>query len=165
MRFVTVAAVVDGAPAARMYEALADLARYPELTDAVLSVTVERLAPDSVRSSWTVRLRRGILRWTERDTFDRQAMTIDFEQVAGDLDVFRGRWSVLAPEAGGRQARISFDAALDLGMPTVATILEPIAARALGESVALIMGGVAAAAGGTVTDRQTRDGPEPAGLD
>lgn len=126
--------------AAECYRRLSDFARYPELTDAVRSVEVNPPAPDgSVHSRWTVRFRNGLLRWTESDTFDPATRTITFRQLTGDFETFDGQWSVHERETG---CGIAFDAHFDLGIPSLAAILDPVAESTLRTNILTIARGL-----------------------
>lgn len=129
----------EDADAATSYARISDFARYPEVTDAVLSVELDQADSAEVVSTWAVKFRRGQLRWTERDVFDRAAGTIEFEQLTGDFALFRGRWRV---DATARGTEIEFRAEFDLGMPTLADILDPVAESALRDNITLILGGL-----------------------
>lgn len=139
MRTVGLRALATEVDAATAYDRISDFARYPEFTDAVVSVEVGSADDHAVVSSWTVKFRRGLMRWTEHDTFDRDASTIEFEQLSGDFVTFRGVWRVTATEEG---AEIEFTAEFDLGMPTLADILDPVAESALRDNVTVILGGL-----------------------
>lgn len=139
MRTVGLRALATEVDAATAYDRISDFARYPEFTDAVVSVEVGSADDHAVVSSWTVKFRRGLMRWTEHDTFDRDASTIEFEQLSGDFATFRGVWRVTATEEG---AEIEFTAEFDLGMPTLADILDPVAESALRDNVTVILGGL-----------------------
>jgi len=122
------------------YRRLIDFDRYPELTSTVRSVDIERSdSADVLVSSWAVDFRGGILHWTERDSLDRVARLLSFEQIVGDLDVFAGRWHVVPDGAG---CRVLFDAELDMGIPSLAAIIDPIARNALRDNVLLILSGL-----------------------
>lgn len=87
----------------------------------------------TVRSEWEVNFRNGILKWEEEDTVDRGARRIEFEQVAGDLAAFSGHWAVEEQDSG---ASICFRADFDLGIPSLASMLDPVAERALRANIA-----------------------------
>jgi ribosome-associated toxin RatA of RatAB toxin-antitoxin module len=125
--------------ATRVYARLSDLASYPTHSESVRSVTVTQVAGDVTLSRWEVAFRNGILRWSEQDTFDRAALRIDFTQLEGDVDEFAGSW-VCADLDGG--CRVTFEARIDLGVPTLADVLEPIATRALLDNTASIVRGL-----------------------
>jgi hypothetical protein len=135
MRIVEIAIDVPGRTASEVYDALADFERYPDLAEAVNSVDVTRVADDVTRSAWEVKFRNGLLRWVEEDTFDAEARTIAFRQLEGDVAVFDGEWQCV-------DGRILFRARLDMGIPSLADALEPIAARTLVENTVAIVGGL-----------------------
>ena len=125
--------------AAECYRRLSDFARYPELTDAVRSVEVEPGPNGAVHSRWTVLFRNGLLRWTESDTLDPVARTIAFRQLTGDFETFDGQWSVHERETG---CDIVFDAHFDLGIPSLAAILDPVAESTLRANILTIVRGL-----------------------
>jgi len=139
MRTVDLLIDVPEKTAAEVYDALADFERYPDLADAVKSVVVTSVGDDVTRSQWEVAFRAGLLRWTEEDRFDRATLTIDFRQTEGDVALFDGTWRCMATASG---ARIAFSARLDMGIPSLADALEPIAARTLIENTVAIVGGL-----------------------
>ncbi len=151
MRIVELVIEVPGRTAIEAYDALADLERYPDLAEAVNSVEVTRVADDLTRSAWEVRFRNGLLRWVEEDAFDRRERTITFRQLEGDVAVFDGSWRCLDH---GVDARIVFRARLDMGIPSLADALEPIAARTLVENTVDIVSGLLS---GAVLRRVGRD--------
>ena len=103
------------------------------------SVVVTSVGDGVTCSQWEVAFRSGLLRWTEEDRFDRAALTIEFRQIEGDVAVFDGAWRCTATETG---ARIRFSARLDMGIPSLADALEPIAARTLVENTVAIVDGL-----------------------
>jgi len=139
MRTVDLLIDVPGKTAQAVYDALADFERYPDLADAVKSVVVIRAGDDVTCSQWEVAFRSGLLRWTEEDRFDRAALSIDFRQTEGDVAVFDGSRRCTATATG---ARIAFSARLDMGIPSLADALEPIATRTLVENTVAIVGGL-----------------------
>ncbi|MEJ3745472.1 SRPBCC family protein [Actinomycetes bacterium KLBMP 9797] len=125
---------------AQAYARISDFARYVELTETVREVVLHPPEPDgSLVSEWTVRFRNGLLRWTERDTFDPRALSIEFTQLSGDFLSFEGTWRVRPAERG---SLVVFDAWFDLGIPTLADILDPVAAATLRGNIALILRGL-----------------------
>jgi hypothetical protein len=128
VREVTVEAVVVADPDT----AFADLADFPGHAYRAPSVRRVVMGEGNVTSSWEVSFRDGILRWVEEDTFDPVARTIDFRQTEGDMELFEGSWLV---EPAAQGARIVFTARFDLGVPGLATFLEPVAQRVLGENI------------------------------
>jgi len=90
-------------------------------------------------SRWEVTFRAGLLRWTEQDTFDPGALSITFHQLEGDIAVFDGSWQCLNAAAG---TEIVFSAKLDMGIPSLADALEPIAVRTLTDNITSIVRGL-----------------------
>jgi ribosome-associated toxin RatA of RatAB toxin-antitoxin module len=122
------------------YDRVRRFERYPELTKAVQEVDLEPAAADgSVLSRWTVHFRNGLLRWTERDSFVPETRTVVFEQVKGDFSVFTGTWHVMPVDGG---SEVTFDSSFDLGIPTLASILDPVAKSALRSNILLILQGL-----------------------
>jgi ribosome-associated toxin RatA of RatAB toxin-antitoxin module len=122
-----------------VFDRIADFERYPEMTDAVRQVKVTAGAGGALVSEWEVAFRDGILRWSEEDEIDRAARTIRFRMLDGDFDQFTGEWSV---ESDGDATLVSFRSRFDLGMPTLAFMLDPIAENALRENIARILTGL-----------------------
>ena len=139
MRTVRLRLHVPHKPASDVYATLADFERYPELCDAVQSVAVTGVSHNRAVSRWEVTFRAGLLRWTEEDTFDPAARTITFHQLQGDAAVFDGSWQCLDAGPG---SQIVFSARLDMGIPSLADALEPIAVRALTDNIVSIVRGL-----------------------
>ena len=143
MRTVLLRLRIPDKPASDVYETLADFERYPQLSDAVRSVAVTEVSENLTVSHWEVTFRAGLLRWTEEDTFDPGALSITFRQLEGDAAVFDGSWQCVDAEQG---SEIRFSARLDMGIPSLADALEPIAARTLiGNIVSIVRGLVGSA--------------------
>jgi uncharacterized membrane protein len=139
MRTVILRLHVSDKPASEVYQTLADFERYPELSDAVQSVAVTEMSENHTVSHWEVTFRAGLLRWTEEDTFDPGALSITFRQLEGDAAVFDGSWQCVDAAPG---SEIVFSARLDMGIPSLADALEPIAARTLIDNIVSIVRGL-----------------------
>ncbi|MFF2044455.1 type II toxin-antitoxin system RatA family toxin [Kitasatospora sp. NPDC048239] len=138
---------------AEAYRRISDFGRYPELTETVENVVVQEPSADgSVLSEWTVHFRNGLLKWSERDTFHPEELAISFEQVKGDFAEFRGDWKV---EADGEGTLVRFLAEFDLGIPTLAAILDPVAETALRGNILKIVDGLLGEAQEIVVDTET----------
>ncbi|MFC5218077.1 type II toxin-antitoxin system RatA family toxin [Streptomyces coerulescens] len=146
MRHVVLHAIADGSQPAAVYHRIIDFRRYPELTDTVREVRVDTLPDGSVVSDWTVSFRGGLMRWRERDTFAPDTLTLTFEQLSGDFQTFEGSWRC---EPHDRGTLVVFTAAFDLGIPTLAEILDPVAESTLRTNIARILAGLV---GAEVTD-------------
>ena len=139
MRIIRLRLHVPGKSPSDVYATLADFERYPELSDAVRSVAVTEASENRTVSHWEVTFRAGLLRWTEEDTFDPGALSITFRQTEGDAALFDGSWKCADATPG---SEIVFSARLDMGIPSLADALEPIAARTLTENIVSIVRGL-----------------------
>jgi ribosome-associated toxin RatA of RatAB toxin-antitoxin module len=139
MRTVRLRLHVPHKSAHEVYATLADFERYPELSDAVQSVAVTRVSENVTVSRWDVTFRAGLLRWTEEDTFDPSALSITFRQLEGDIALFDGTWQCTDAAPG---SEIVFSARLDMGIPSLADALEPIAVRTMTDNIVAIVRGL-----------------------
>jgi ribosome-associated toxin RatA of RatAB toxin-antitoxin module len=139
VRSVQLDLTIPSRPASECYATLADLARYPEHSPAVRSVEVTEAGHGSTVSRWEVTFRAGLLRWVEEDRYDPARHRIDFRQLEGDVAVFEGAWTCVDTPEG---ARVTFAARLDMGIPSLADALEPIAARTLVDNTVAIVSGL-----------------------
>ena len=142
MRTVRLRLYVSHKPASEVYAALADFGRYPELCDGVRDVAVTEVSENRTVSRWEVTFRAGLLRWTEEDMFDPGALSITFHQIEGDIAVFDGSWQCLDNVPSVPGSEIVFSARLDMGIPSLADALEPIAVRTLIDNTVLIVRGL-----------------------
>ena len=126
--------------ATETYRRISDFGRYPDFTETVREVVVHPADADgSVVSEWTVNFRNGLLCWTERDVLDRERMAITFTQLTGDFETFNGVWTV-EPHTEG--SRVTFEAEFDLGIPSLAAIVDPVAEATLRSNILLILQGL-----------------------
>ncbi len=139
MRSVRLRLHVPHKTANEVYATLADFERYPELSDAVQSVAVTEVSENRTVSHWEVTFRAGLLRWTEEDTFDQDALSITFHQLDGDIALFDGSWQCIDSAQG---SEIVFSARLDMGIPSLADALEPIAVRTMIDNIVGIVRGL-----------------------
>ena len=143
MRTIRLRLHVPHQSASDVYATLANFERYPQLCDAVQKVTVTERSGNLTVSQWEVTFRAGLLCWTEEDTFDPGALTITFRQLEGDVAVFDGSWRCVDAAQG---SEVQFSADLDLGIPSLADALEPIAARTLIANIISIVRGLVGSA-------------------
>jgi ribosome-associated toxin RatA of RatAB toxin-antitoxin module len=113
---------------------IAEFERFPPLAADVREVEAHEHG-----SSWAVSFRRGLLRWTERDTVDTAGLRIEFEQLDGDFAAFAGSWQ-LAPVVGGCVVR--FAASWDFGIESLAGLMDPIAERVIKRVVRDVLAGL-----------------------
>ncbi|MFE1346177.1 type II toxin-antitoxin system RatA family toxin [Streptomyces sp. NPDC058757] len=139
MRHVELHALVRDASAEEVFRTVPRWERYPELAPHVRSTEVHATLPEAVgSSSWELHFRSGLLRWTEQDTFLPDRLEIRFEQTDGDFDGFEGVWTL---RQEGPDVSVVFTADFDFGIPSLASILDPIAERVIRETVAWALTG------------------------
>lgn len=138
MRSIELSLRSSAADADAAFHRITEFELYPQLVDEVKSVVVHPHSGDEpLVSEWEIYFRNGPLRWTEVDYIQHAARRIVFEQVDGDFEVFRGSWLVEPLDAAG--CAVTFEAAFDFGIPSLAGVLEPIAAKVLKEGITLIV--------------------------
>jgi ribosome-associated toxin RatA of RatAB toxin-antitoxin module len=137
MRRVEIQALVQGAQAGQVFDRLGEFGRYPALVEVVRSVTVgHRESDGQLLSTWEVYFRNGILTWTEADWLRPDELRLDFEQTEGDFDTMSGAWVL---EQRGDAVSVAFTSDFDFGIPTLASIIDPVAERVLTETIQLIL--------------------------
>jgi ribosome-associated toxin RatA of RatAB toxin-antitoxin module len=150
MPHVVLHALTDELDPSEVYRRVCDFRRYPEFTETVREVAVEPpLSDGSAISEWAVVFRGGLMRWRERDTFDPDTRTIAFEQLSGDFKTFTGSWRCVPCDGG---TLVVFEAAFDLGIPSLAEILDPVAEATLRTLIGEIAAGLLGAE--VVTDER-----------
>ena len=136
--------LVPNADADEVFEALGDFERYAEHTDAVrevriTSVNTRTATRRTVESAWSVNFRGGVLSWAERAYLDRLGRTIRFAQTSGDFASYYGDWGV---QQSGGDVTIRHTTAFDLGVPSLADVLEPIAEQTLRGNIDTVLRGL-----------------------
>jgi ribosome-associated toxin RatA of RatAB toxin-antitoxin module len=135
------------APLQKVWETVIDVEGYPEMMDHVRSVRLVGQPGGRVRrAEWSVLLQGSILEWLEEDHLDPEAGTISFRQVSGDLEFFDGGWR-LSPDGAARTI-VAFEVAFDIGIPSLANMLNPVAERALRENCTKMLEAIEFRAGG-----------------
>ncbi|WP_067865749.1 SRPBCC family protein [Nocardia shimofusensis] len=138
-RSVAVRAQVRDVDPDAAFARLRDFPSYAEHAEVVRGISLDVDAQGNQVSSWSVWFRNGLLEWTERDLVDETARTLSFQQVTGDLARFDGAWQVAEQDAG---VTVSFNAVIDLGIPSLADMLDPLAERAVRTNTTDILRGL-----------------------
>jgi ribosome-associated toxin RatA of RatAB toxin-antitoxin module len=120
------------APVDEAWRAVTRLEDYADFMDNVESVTVRGEEGGQRVSSWSVLLKGSILEWEETDELDEANRVMTFHQLSGDLDEFTGSWRV--EEVDGGASLVSFSVDFEIGIPLLADMLNPVAAKALREN-------------------------------
>jgi ribosome-associated toxin RatA of RatAB toxin-antitoxin module len=118
------------APAERVWQVVTDIERYPDSMDSVRWVKiVDGTDPLARRSAWSVLLKGSILEWEEVERIDPDRMVMEFHQVAGDMETFDGEWRVTAIDES--RTNVTLNISFEIGIPLLADMLNPVAARSL----------------------------------
>lgn len=136
MPAMCIRAAIDGVDARTALRRITDYRRWPAASDAVRSVEVEETGPGVAVSAWEVAFRGGLMRWSERDVCDADALEQRFTLIEGDPYDFNGAWTA-APRDGGCTLQILGE--FDLGMPSLQHVLDPIAIEALEDAITEVL--------------------------
>lgn len=132
LQHVEVTGVHQGVPADEAFDVLCELDQHVREGEVIISLTLSDQDGDTRLSHWETRFRNGILRWTQRDLLDRDARTMTFALSEGDAETLEGQWRIEPAEGG---CRIHFACDFDIGIPSLAEFLDPVAVRLLRETV------------------------------
>jgi ribosome-associated toxin RatA of RatAB toxin-antitoxin module len=118
------------APAAKVWQVVTDIERYPDSMDSVRWVKIiDGTDPLARRSGWSVLLKGSILEWEELERLDPDRMVMEFHQVSGDMETFDGEWRVTPLSA--ERTRVTLHITFEIGIPLLADMLNPVAQRSL----------------------------------
>jgi uncharacterized membrane protein len=106
---------------------LKEFHRYPDFAEHVVSVSIVKNEHNYKESDWIVLLNGNQLSWSERDYIDEGNRRISFEQISGDIAVWRGTLSL----TNGPDCRATYVIEFDLGIPALADLLNPLGVRAV----------------------------------
>jgi uncharacterized membrane protein len=119
--------VIEDVDLGKVWDVMRDFESFPRLMQDVLDVRCFDHTGDELKSEWRVLLNGSELTWVEADKLvDRKEIT--FYQIEGDLEIWEGTWR-LRPE--GRTVVVDLTVMFDLGIPSLAHILDPIGIRAI----------------------------------
>ncbi len=128
------------ADSGRVYAALCDMERFPDVMADVQSVVVLERGEGYTVTAWTAKLRGVTFRWTERDQF--LPGRILYQQVAGDLKKFEGEWRLedVAPGV----VRVVLVTEFEFGVPMLAALLNPVGAVILRDNARAMLAALGA---------------------
>jgi ribosome-associated toxin RatA of RatAB toxin-antitoxin module len=156
MRSIYLHAEIPTDDADLVFKHITDFARYPAVSPDVRSVAIHPTpaASQIQYTDWEVNFRRGIMRWTEQEDIDHERLHVEFSQIDGDFDDFRGSWQ-LTPTASGYGAE--FCVTYDFGIESLAGIMDPLAERVITRAICAVLAGVVGRVtvlegGGALTD-------------
>lgn len=150
MHLVRVEKWIPGVEREAIFERITDFGSYARYSETIHEVRVEQGSGGELISHWSVRFRNGTAEWSEVDTVDRAACETHFEQTAGDFEHFSGYWRATWDGTG---TTVLFEAKFDMGMPSLAELVNPVAERALRDNISQLIDGFAAAEGAVATER------------
>ena len=127
MPIVRTSVDVPGVDIHHVWGTVCDFEKYPQYMTDVLEIRYLDRTATEARSAWEVLLNGSVLTWEERDVFTAPHR-IDFDQIEGDLEVFRGSW-VLQETTGG--VAVTLEIEFDLGIPSLAAVLDPVGIQAI----------------------------------
>ena len=111
----------------KVWQVVSAFDQYPKTMESVVSVEFKERDDQSALTEWTVLLNDSEMSWIERDVFHKPNR-IDFESIDGDVEVFRGQWLL---ERTNNGVSVAFEVEFDLGIPSLAEVLDPIGSEAL----------------------------------
>ena len=115
-----------------VWEIVSNIQRYPAFMPSVQSVEILHGTPGcSTQSQWSVVLQEAVMEWTEVDTYNKDAGTLEFCQISGDLEMFKGRWQLRQVPSG---TEIQLSVEFSIGIPGMEELLAPIAVTAIEEN-------------------------------
>jgi ribosome-associated toxin RatA of RatAB toxin-antitoxin module len=118
---------IPGVDIDHVWNVVCDFESHPEYMADVLEITFLERSPEEALSSWRVLLNGSELTWEEKDYF-HPPHRIDFDQTEGDLEVFRGSWTLTETETG---VNVVLEIEFDLGIPSLAAVLDPVGIQAI----------------------------------
>lgn len=121
-----------------VWRILRDIEAYPQIMPNVKSVKFVDSTSDGIESEWVIRFSGNEFTWRERDHFDDTALTLSFDQIEGDLAVWKGEIQVIQEPFVEAVYTVEFD----LGIPVLGALLHPLGERAVRESSAQMMAAV-----------------------
>lgn len=127
MPIVNTAVHIADATLEAVWEVVSAFDRYPALMPDVIEVTFLERSGTEATSAWRVMLNDSEMTWEERDVFIPKSR-IEFTQIDGDLEVFRGSWLLTEIDGG---VRVSLSLEFDIGIPSLAAVLDPLGIQAI----------------------------------
>lgn len=112
----------------RVFAAARQVTRFPEVLPNLEQVTMlEDDGQGHTVTRWDASFSVGPMSkrvsWTERDTWDDQALECTFDLIEGDMKVYRGVWTFV-PEGDGCRADLRVE--FELGIPMLGPMIDKI---------------------------------------
>ncbi len=88
-------------------------------------------------TAWEVEVDRMTFKWKQKDALDLANFTVHFELVGGDLEHFKGSWSLRELENGDTE--VTVDAAVKIGIPMLEEVIGAVIAEKLKKNFDLML--------------------------
>lgn len=111
--------------AKKVFEIIMDLENYPQYMNSVKKIEIVGRGEDYVLSRWTTSASGITLRWTEKDTYDLENLTVHYKLTEGDISKFEGYWKVIPLGENHNQVELKID--FDIGVPMLEAFVGPMA--------------------------------------
>ena len=121
-----------------LWQTIIDFESYPASMRDVLEVVWDHRDKHGGTSTWRVLLNGSDLSWTELDAFTEMER-VDFSLIEGDIEVWQGYWRIEGEEPS-LITRLYVE--FDIGIPSLADVLHPLASRAIRANCRQMLAGV-----------------------
>lgn len=105
------------------YKLISNMTAYPTFMPDLVSVELLEREGNTTITKWISSVAGRKIQWTERDVFYPEEYRVEYEQIKGDLKVFRGHWQ-LTQEPDGIVIALYVD--FEFGIPMIAGLLNPL---------------------------------------
>lgn len=122
-----------------VYELVSDMAGYPKFMKSIISIDIRERGDGYTVSEWVAKLQGAKFRWVEKDLFHPEEWRITYDQVEGDLKVFRGYWA-LEEVPGG--TKVTLVTEFEFGVPMLSSLLNPVAKVAIRDNARTMVEGI-----------------------
>ncbi|WP_227270854.1 type II toxin-antitoxin system RatA family toxin [Roseobacter weihaiensis] len=130
--------VIPEVDIAMVWDVMCDFETFPDLMADVVSVKCFDRDGPHLKSNWVVLLNGSELMWEEQDVFIHHD-EIRFHQIDGDLEVWEGVWTT---RQEGPDVVVNLKVEFDIGIPSLAEILNPIGERAINANTRQMLGAI-----------------------
>ena len=87
-------------------------------------------------SEWETSVDGTPILWTEKDIFNDERLTIDYQLIEGDLEKFEGQWSF---EQQGVDCKVRLTVDYDFGIPELTKLIGPTLQEKVGENSMMML--------------------------
>lgn len=121
------------------YEIASDMESYPFYMENVESVQILERSENRTVTKWQTKVDGRRIGWIEEDSFDGDNLRIDYRLIKGDLRKFEGYWHFLQE---GSEVRAELIVEFDLGIPVLATLINPLLKQKTYENSMAMLGAI-----------------------